>query len=50
MYECRVTTQDDIHTFEPLKQRTDKTQANSESVVKRTLRTIQDDITLSQLV
>ena len=50
VYECRVTTQDDIHTFEPLKQRTDKTQANSESVVKRTLRTIQDDITLSQLV
>lgn len=50
IYECRVVTVDGIHTFQPLKPRLDKTHANSEGVVQRTLQTITDNIGVTQLM
>tara|TARA_Y100001933_G_scaffold264884_1_gene333254 strand:+ start:2046 stop:3068 length:1023 start_codon:yes stop_codon:yes gene_type:complete len=44
IFECNVTNVDDIHTFSAVKVRSDKTHPNSETVVKRTLRTIADNI------
>ena len=44
IFECRVQTVDGIHTFRPLQSRPDKTHPNSETVVKRTIQTISDNI------
>ena len=50
VYECRVVIAEDITTFEPIKQRPDKQHPNSESVLKRTLRTIADDVSIKELI
>ncbi len=50
IFECRVQTIDGIHTFTPLKTRPDKTHPNSETVVKRTLQTISDNIKVDTLM
>jgi hypothetical protein len=50
VFECHVKTIDNIHTFTPLKPRPDKTHPNSETVVKRTLRTISDNIQIQTLM
>ena len=50
IFECQVQTTEGIHTFVPLKSRPDKTHPNSETVVKRTLRTISDNIQVEVLM
>lgn len=50
IFECEVKTIEDIHTFIPLHTRPDKTHPNSETVVKRTLRTISDNIQIQTLM
>lgn len=50
IFECMVKTIDGIHTFSPLKPRLDKTHPNSETVVKKTLRTITDNVQIEALV
>ena len=50
IFECRVQTIDGFHTFTPLKTRPDKTHPNAETVVKRTLRTISDNIQVDTLM
>lgn len=50
IFECKVVTIDEIHTFVPIKPRPDKTSPNSETVIKRTLQTITDDIKVVNLM
>ena len=50
IFECIAKRTDGIYTFHPLKPRLDKTHPNSESVVKRTLQTISDNIQIQNLM
>jgi hypothetical protein len=50
IFECTAKRTDGIYTFHPLKPRLDKTHPNSESVVKRTLQTISDNIQIQTLM
>ena len=50
IFECNVTIVDGIETFSAYKTRTDKTHPNSETVVKRTIRTIRDNVNVEALI
>lgn len=50
IFECNIKTIDGIHTFLPIKIRTDKSHPNSETVIQRTLKTIIDNVQLHQLL
>ena len=48
--ECRIICTDGIHTFTPVKARPDKTHPNSETVLQKTIRTIEDNVDIASLM